>query len=233
VLYSTIQKALVPFNPSRAVGTGGFGAGALAFGHRQPRPSRSGIQYEISVSSLGATPEHDGTHTVQPMSHASPNTPIEIIETEFPIRVTRHEWLPDSSGAGRYRGGPGYAKEYQVLDESLLTVRMGHNFKFPGWGVLGGKAPPVAEAYFNHNGEDERSLRPLETLEMRPGDRLEMLVPGGGGFGNPFEREPQLVLEDVLNGYVSVEGAERDYGVAVDLATRSVDAERTARLRSA
>jgi N-methylhydantoinase B len=167
------------------------------------------------------------------MSHASPNTPIEIIETEFPIRVTRHEWLPDSGGAGRFRGGPGYAKEYQVLDPTLLTVRMGHNFKYPGWGVLGGKAPPVAQAFFNHGGEDERSLRPLETLEMRPGDRLEMLVPGGGGFGEPFERDPERVLEDVRNGYVSVTAAERDYGVAIDPATMTIDAERTSRLRAA
>jgi N-methylhydantoinase B len=232
VLYCTIQKALVEFNPRRAVGTGGFGGGAIAFGHRQPRPTRSGIQYEISVSSLGATPEHDGTHTVQPMSHASPNTPIEIIETEFPIRVTRHEWLPDSGGAGRYRGGPGYIKEYQVLGDALLTLRMGHNFEYSGWGVLGGQAPPTAHAFFNHGGPDERALRPLETLEMRPGDRLEMFIPGGGGYGNPFEREPERVLEDVLNHYVSLEAAEQVYGVAIDRQTLSIDLERTRLLRN-
>jgi N-methylhydantoinase B len=165
------------------------------------------------------------------MSHASPNTPIEIIETEFPIRVTRHEWLPDSGGAGRYRGGPGYIKEYQVLGDALLTLRMGHNFEYSGWGVLGGQAPPTAHAFFNHGGSDERALRPLETLEMRPGDRLEMFIPGGGGYGNPFEREPQRVLEDVLNHYVSLEAAEQVYGVAIDPQTLTIDLERTRQLR--
>jgi N-methylhydantoinase B len=108
---------------------------------------------------------------------------------------------------------------------------MGHNFQYSGWGVLGGQAPPPAHAFFNRGGPDERALRPLETLEMRPGDRLEMFVPGGGGYGNPFEREPERVLEDVLNQYVSLEAAEQVYGVAIDPERMTVDVERTARLR--
>ena len=166
-----------------------------------------------------------------PRSHVTPNTPVEILETEYPIRVVRHEWLPDTAGAGRYRGGPGACKEYELRADALFTLRMGHQFRHAGWGVLGGQAPPTARATLNPASERERTLGPLETLTMQPGDRIRLELPGGGGYGDPREREPATVLEDVLNGYVSVEAARTIYGVAIDLRTRTVDLEATARLR--
>lgn len=218
VVYSTIQRALVQFNPKRAAGTAGFGVGAIAVGYRHNR-GKQAIQYELMVTALGASAEADGTSPVMSMSHVTPNTPVEILETEYPLRVRCHEWMPDTGGAGRYRGGPGYRKEYELLDEAIFTVRLGHQFKYSGWGVLGGKAPTTARAYFNRGGLDERALPPLQTMELKPGDRICIELPGGGGCGSPLDRPAEEVLEDVLNGYISVEGAERDYGVIVDLAT--------------
>jgi N-methylhydantoinase B len=230
VVYSTIQKALAQFNPRRAVGTAGFGIGAIAVGYRQG--GRQAIQYEILTSALGATPEHDGTFPVMAMSHATPNTPVEILETEYPIRVVCHEWIADTAGAGRYRGGPGSRKEYELLADALFTLRMGHQFKHAGWGVLGGQAPPTARALLNPDSARERTLGPLETLSMAPGDRLRVELPGGGGYGDPRSRDPAAVLEDVRNGYVSREAARATYGVAVDPATGTVDWEVTATLRA-
>ncbi|HZU04608.1 MAG TPA: hydantoinase B/oxoprolinase family protein [Chloroflexota bacterium] len=229
VVYSTVMKALAQFNPQRAVGTVGFGIGAIAVGYRQG--SRQPIQYEILSTSLGGTPEHDGTFPVMAMSHVTPNTPVEILETEYPVRVVRHEWIPDTAGAGRYRGGPGVRKEYEFLADALFTLRMGHQFNYSGWGVLGGKAPPTARAFLNRGTDRERALGPLETLELRPGDRVCIELPGGGGYGDPYEREPERVLEDVLNGYVSLEAARRDYGVVIDPQNFAIDREATARLR--
>ncbi len=230
-IYSTVQKALGEFDPSRAVGTAGFGSGALAAGFRHVRVGKQAILYELMVTSLGGTPEHDGTYPVQPMSHATPSTPIEIIETEFPIRVLEYQWTADSAGAGRYRGGPGFRKEYQVLEDAPVTVRCGHQFKYPGWGVLGGLPPSTPKVLLQRDGATIRSLGPLETMEMSVGDSLRFDVPGGGGCGDPRERAAEEVLEDVLNGYVSFEAAERDYGVAIDAASMTVDTKRTAALR--
>ncbi len=233
VVYSTIQKALAQFNPKRAVGTAGFGIGAIAVGYRRSRTGRQPIQYELMVTALGATPTHDGTSPVMAMSHVTPSTPVEIIETEYPIRVRCFQWLPDSAGAGRYRGGPGYRKEYELQGDGLVTLRLGHQFRYSGWGVLGGKAPPTVSATLNPGLPSERALKPLETLDMHAGDAFRVDMPGGGGFGDPFSRPPEEVLEDVLNGYVSIEGAARDYGVAIDPARMAVLPEETARLRSA
>lgn len=230
VVYSTVMKALAQFNPRRAVGTVGFGIGAIAVGYRQG--ARQSIQYEILITALGATPEHDGTFPAMAMSHVTPNTPVEILETEYPVRVLRHEWIPDTAGAGRFRGGPGTRKEYQLLSDALFTLRMGHQFKYSGWGVQGGKNPPTARAFVNRGTERERSLGPLETLALRPGDTICVELPGGGGYGDPRTRPPELVLEDVLNGYVSVEAAREVYRVALDAEQMSIDWEATERLRN-
>ncbi|HEY8695582.1 MAG TPA: hydantoinase B/oxoprolinase family protein [Chloroflexota bacterium] len=232
VVYSTIQRALAELNPSRAVGTAGLGQGAIAVGYRQGRAGKQAIQYELQCTALGATPEHDGTFPVMGMSHVTPNTPVEIVETEFPVRVRCHQWMPDTSGAGRFRGGPGYRKEYELLGDAMFTLRLGHQFKFGGWGVQGGQAPSRVAAWLNPGSDRERALRPLETLEMHAGDSIGIEMPGGGGFGDPLTRPPEQVLGDVLNGYVSVESAERDYGVAIDPDDGAVLEEETSRLRA-
>jgi N-methylhydantoinase B len=231
VLYSTVGKALAQFNPRRATGSAGFGLGAIAVGHQRNRAGKSSVQYELFVTAHGGTPDHDGPDGTVGMLTATPNTPVEIIETEFPVRVRRHEWTRDSAGAGRFRGGIGNCKEYELLGDTVLTLRLGHQFKYSGWGVFGGKAPPTSRATLNPGTPDERALQPLETLHLQAGDSFRVEMPGGGGYGDPREREPERVLDDVLNGYVSIEAAERDYGVAIDLPTRTVDAARTARLR--
>jgi N-methylhydantoinase B len=232
LVYATVQKALAHFNPARAVGSAGLGTGAISIGYRQTRAGRQGVQYEIQPSSLGGTPEHDGTSPVLTMAHVTPNTAVEILETEYPVRVRCHRWLPDTAGAGRYRGGPGYRKEYEALSEAIFTLRMGHQFVHPGWGVLGGLSPPPARAFANRATERERVLGPLQTMDLRPGDTFCIEIPGGGGYGDPLERAPDRVLEDVLDRFVSLEAARRAYGVVIDPATRTLDLDATEQLRA-
>lgn len=231
VLYSAVQKALAVFNPARAVGACGFGTGGNTLGYRQARAGKPAVQYEIFAVSMGGTPASDGTPFVMPMSHITPNTPVEILETEYPVRVTRFEPIADSAGAGRHRGGPGYRKEYELLSDAVFTLRMG-GFRFGAWGVLGGKDPSLARCVLNPETERHEALPPLHTRELKAGEVIRIELPGGGGYGDPRQRDPAAVLEDVLNGYLSLETAEREYGVAIDPATRTVDAERTARLRA-
>jgi N-methylhydantoinase B len=231
VVYSAIQKALAVFNPGRGVGATGFGTGGNTLGYRQARAGKPAVQYEIFAVSMGGTPESDGTPYVMPMSHITPFTPVEILENEYPVRVTRFEPIVDSCGVGRHRGGPGYRKEYQLLSDAVFTLRMG-GFRTGAWGVLGGKAPTLARCILNPGTEQAEALPALLTRELKAGEVIRIEVPGGGGYGNPRERDPAAVLEDVLNGYLSLETAAREYGVAIDPATRTVDAERTALLRA-
>ncbi len=231
VLYSTIGRALAKFNPKRAVASAGLGLGAMAVGHQENRLGRKAVQYELYVTSQGGTSEHDGSFGVT-MLNGTPNTSVEIIETEFPVRVCRHEFVPDSAGAGRFRGGPGNRKEYEVLGDADLTLRLGHQFNHAGWGILGGKPPLTVRAYLNPGTRRERALRPLETVHLNAGERFLIEMPGGGGYGDPISRDPQWVLRDVLDGYVSIGAAERDYAVVIDRDGLTVQAEKTAQIRN-
>lgn len=232
VLFNTVGKALADLNPGRAVGSHGFGLGAISVGYEKPRGAKPAVQYEIFPSSQGGTPYHDGLKGAVGMFNYAPNTPIEIIETEFAVRVRRFEWTRDTAGAGQYRGGPGNRKEYEMLGNATVTVRLAHQFKYGGWGVFGGKGPPTARAYLSLVGAEERMLRPLETVTLKPGDRFRIEMPGGGGYGDPRLRDPRMVLEDVLDGYVSLDAARDVYGVAIDPETWAVDEPETLRLRT-
>jgi N-methylhydantoinase B len=231
VLYSTCNRALGEFNPGRAVASPGLGLGAIAVGYDQNRSGRKAVQYELFVSAQGGKSDHDGSSGTVGFLNVTPNTPVEVIETEFPIRVRRYEWIKDSSGAGLHRGGMGNRKEYELLGHATTTLRLGHQFKFGGWGIFGGKDPAKVRAILNVGTNRERALQPLETIRMEPGESFLVEMPGGGGYGDPHRRPAEDVLEDVLNGYISLESAERDYGVAIDRGSMTLDRDRTLTLR--
>jgi N-methylhydantoinase B len=229
VLYSMVNRALSKFYPQRAVASPGLGLGAIAIGYDQNRSGRKAVQYELFSSAQGGRSNSDGSSGTVGFLNVTPNTPVEVIETEFPVRVKRFEWIEDSSGAGFHRGGLGNRKEYELLGDATVTLRLGHQFNYGGWGVLGGKAPAKVKATLNPGTNRVRALKPLETIRMAPGDGFMVEMPGGGGYGDPLARPAEQVLEDVLNGYVSAEVAERDYGVVV--VGGRIDEAKTARLR--
>lgn len=216
VLFSTVLQALAQFNPERAVASGGLGVGAFAIGYRHGWDREPTVQYETLGSSLGGTPEHDGATVVMGLHNHTPNTPVEVLEEEFPVRVTRQEWVLDSCGAGRFRGGPAYLKEYEILGDALLTLRLGHNFKETGWGVFGGEQGLPGSATLIRKGK-EIALRPLQTLEVSQGDRVRFIMAAGGGWGDPRTRRRRDVVEDVRSGYISIKHAKEVYGATDDL----------------
>jgi N-methylhydantoinase B len=230
VLFSTCNRALAKFNPSRAVASPGLGLGAIAVGYDQNRSGRKAVQYELFSTAQGGRSMADGSSGTVGFLNQTPNTPIEVIETEFPVRVKRFEWIADSSGAGKFRGGLGNRKEYEMLGEATVTFRLGHQFNYGGWGVFGGKEPVKVKAALNAGTNHARALKPLETIRMTPGETFLVEMPGGGGYGDPHLRPAEKVLEDVLNGYVSVEAAARDYGV--EIVGDRIDEAKTARLRA-
>lgn len=143
------------------------------------------------------------------------NYPTEAAESELPMRLRWVRLWPDSGGAGRYRGGLGYMAEVEWLrGEGTVSVRRDRQRTGP-WGVFGGKAAPVSRTLLIHPDGTEDEIPSKKVLTIRAGDVMRVWTSGGGGYGDPLERPAEVVLSDVLDGRVTVEGAARDYGVVV------------------
>ena len=141
--------------------------------------------------------------------------------------------MPDSGGAGRFRGGLAYLREFRVLAErAVLTIRSDRKFH-PPFGLFGG-APGGPSRNLLVTAEGERDLpgMPMSAIGVRRGDTYLHVSAGGGGMGSPLERDPEAVLADVLDGKVTAEAARELYGVALDERTLAVDEALTAELRS-
>ncbi len=162
----------------------------------------------------GARPDADGIDSVYFV--AQENLPVEFLELGYPVRLRRYAIHCDSGGAGRFRGGCGIVREYEVLaDEAVLAVRI-DSVENPPWGVAGGMSGGAGYATVNPGRADQRRLVPLsDGNTLRQGDLLRIVTGGGGGRGHPYDRAAELVLRDVLDGFVSVEAASRDYGVVI------------------
>ena len=179
----------------------------------------------------GARPYADGIDSVYYV--AQENFPAEMLEQAHPIRVRQYGVHRDSGGPGRWRGGAGVIREIEILNEQVtLSVRI-DGVTLPAWGVRGGRNGGVGRAVVNPGTDRERLLEPFSDGNvLYRGDVLRLETGGGGGWGNPFDRDPEHVLRDVRNGYVSAEGAEEAYGVVIDAETHTIDSEGTARARS-
>ncbi|HTW87896.1 MAG TPA: hydantoinase B/oxoprolinase family protein [Candidatus Binataceae bacterium] len=230
VVYNCLLAALGHFNPGRAVAPSGLGGGAIAIGYPQARGGRPDVQYELMSTALGATPVNDGASIVMAMNHFTPSTPIEVLESEYPVMVRCFDIRRDSGGPGRYRGGIGFVREYQVKTDCTLTVRHS-NHRFGASGIAGGKGPPTSRVILNPDGPAEY-LDTIVTRMLAGGAIFRLEQSGGAGYGPPATRPPAMVATDVSNGYVSPESAARDYGVMVDPETHAVDESATIATRA-
>lgn len=155
----------------------------------------------------------------------APNTPIEIIESRYPLLVTRYGINPEGAGRGEYRGGFGVIREYEVLEDNVLIQTMNENTLYPPWGLFGGDSAGISKIVV-WEGTDREQMLTGRVAFFGPfsrGDRVGLRSAGGGGWGHPRDRDPERVREDVLNQLITPEQAEADYGVTteMDLASRS------------
>jgi N-methylhydantoinase B len=179
----------------------------------------------------GARPTADGIDAVYFV--AQENYPVEFLEISYPVRLLRYGIVRDSGGAGQYRGGCGIVREYEILaDEAVLAVRI-DSVQNPPWGTAGGMSGGSGRAAINPDTPDERVLPPLSDGHiLRRGDIFRLETGGGGGYGHPYDRAPEAVLDDVLGGFVSAAAAAQLYGVVLDgerVATAATAARRAAR----
>src|SRR5512135_235675 len=222
-----VLHALGKFNPEHAVGSSG-GGGGVRITSSGGKGGKPWVFMELLDTALGGSSKQDGVsliHGTLGVGQFRPG-PIEIHETEFPMRVVRFDVRRDSGGPGKFRGGLGCTREYQLLEEAAVRVRGKGDMrsKFPPWGVVGGKAARTG-AYAVNGTELPETAR--EAL-LKPGDIVRVNMNAGGGYGDPLDRDPELVLGDVLDGYVSIQGAREDYGVVIDAQTLAVDLPATA-----
>ena len=158
------------------------------------------------------------------------NVPCEVVEVESPVVVERYGFMPDTGGAGKYRGGLALVRDFRFVgEEAILQVRSDRR-EFLPYGLDGGRPGTPSSNVLNPDSES-RELPSKFTMTVHRGDLLHHIQPGGGGLGNPLERDPARVREDVLDEKLSPEYARREYGVAIDPETREVDPTETARLR--
>ncbi|MEI2385495.1 hydantoinase B/oxoprolinase family protein [Breoghania sp. JC706] len=184
------------------------------------------------VGGGGGMPHRDGTNGSGADAAYLKNTPIEITETEVPVEFIKYGLARDTGGAGRWRGGLATEMAFKVFSpDTRITARNRDRSFFRPWGILGGRAAGLSDMIVNPGRDDERRLGNIDTAVLQPGDILEIRSAGGGGRGNPMEREPWRVARDVARGYVSEHAARTDYGVV--LREGQVDEEETRRCRAA
>lgn len=170
------------------------------------------------VGGSGGRPMNDGFDGVDFTLAFMRNTPAEILEAETFVLMRRFGFIPDSGGPGRFRGGLGVRLEFQVLAPDATIIARGmERTRFAPWGVHGGlPGAHMPPAVVNPGTAGERRVRKIDILRVDPGDVVRIDSPGGGGYGDPLERDPDRVWADVENGFVSSRAAREAYGVVLD-----------------
>ncbi|MBM4437849.1 MAG: hydantoinase B/oxoprolinase family protein, partial [Actinobacteria bacterium] len=168
------------------------------------------------------------------------NAPCEVWETRYPARIEEYVLVPDGAGPGRHRGGHGVQRIWRCLAPITVSAHLNRTINRP-WGLYGGADGGNAALLFQRAGDPTwRTAKELfgtisngkfSNVVLQPGDRILLRLPGGGGYGDPLERDPARVRGDVVDQLLSVEAAARTYGVVVDARTLALDAAATAARR--
>jgi N-methylhydantoinase B len=236
-VHATVEAvfaALAHVMPAKARADG-CGSRSIILGGRSTKAGQSYVQYEILGGGGGARAVKDGASGTSVNQSNAKIAPIEIIESEFPTRILRFELIPDSGGAGEYRGGLGIRREYLNLQDARFSIRSTKHVIAPN-GVTGGGKGRTGDIIINPGRDGEKHL-PTRYADypLKAGDIFRLDTPGGGGSGDAYKRDAAAVVADVNEGYISPEAAQRDYGVALTRtgAHFALDADGTAKLRAA
>jgi N-methylhydantoinase B len=210
----TVMRAMVKAAPDRlAAGHhSNFGIHSIVGTNR--RTGERFFNLTSGQGGWGASQGFDGPGPYKTMSHGDTyDVPVEVQEALYPMRVEHFALRPDSGGAGEFRGGLGTEKDVLILDDCELQLNF-ERTRCPPWGVFGGADAGPPSATIDVPGSPPRRIL-KGNLAVKAGDRLHVSMSGGGGFGNPFDRDPAAVLRDVELGYVTQQAAREQYGVVI------------------
>ena len=233
-LVESLLEASSQITPHKKVGDG-CSSRSIIIGGRSNKTGKGYVQYEIFGGGSGGRSGKDGVSGTNVNQSNAKIAPIEIIESEFSTRVRRFELIADSGGPGRFRGGLGFVREYEVLDnDARFSLRSTKHTVAPK-GIDGGSDGKTGHCVLNPGKPEERVIPSrFSDHVLHPGEAFSLETPGGGGLGNPLERDPVRVLNDVRNGYVTVQRARELYHVVIanDGDDFAVDETQTRALRS-
>ena len=209
-----LMGALVNFLPEQVMACSQGTSAILTLGGVDPRNGRHYVSYETIKGGFGARPNKDGINCIASGISNTMNTPVEVLEMAFPVRVERYEVNPDSGGAGRYRGGCGARRVWRMLEGADATGALCmERMTSPPFGLRGGSAGAAAVVTLTTPDGITRSLPSKGAFAAPAGSMIDMLTPGSGGFGWATERNSSSIGRDLLDGYVSASAATRDYGI--------------------
>lgn len=226
-----IYRALSEVLPDKVIAASGGTPAAMNVFYGRRKDGKPWHSVIIRGGGMGAGAKNDGNYVyIFPANGA--NTPIEIFENDTPLIVEKRELITDSGGPGKMKGGLGKREVFIIPDDDyapLPPVNLGiqaGRYVYPAEGLFNGK--PGRKGQFLVNNEPGN---PYALTQLKPGDVVTIDAPGGGGYGNPYERDPEMVLNDVIEGYVSLESARNDYGVVIDPETFEIQWEATRKIR--
>jgi N-methylhydantoinase B len=186
----------------------------VSFGGINPRTGKSFVFYESYCGGMGGSMTIDGADAVSTGTSNQMNIPVESIEIDYPIRVVRYELVPDSGGSGKYRGGLGIWREYEMLADGASVNVRGDRAAFAPRGLYGGGDGSFS-AFTIEEGGEERKIPSKYSGRIKGGGHLLIRTPGGGGFGPTRERDIESLRRDFVDEKISAAKIEADYGAEV------------------
>lgn len=226
----TVFGAMAKALPNRIPAAWGGGEVGVSFGGYYPGGKAFVFLEFNNDGPRGGTPFADGADGAAAPINNMANTPIESIEADQPLLINRYGYVPDTAGAGKHRGGLGMIREYTVLAEEAMVQIRSDRTKFPPWGTQGGRPGSLTRSVLNP--ETENRLLPSKfMLELKKGDVYRLVQAGGGGYGDPNDRDFEAILEDFKQGKVSAPHVKSEYSVVIDESTETIDLNATANLR--
>ncbi|PWJ49562.1 N-methylhydantoinase B [Quadrisphaera granulorum] len=213
LLIDLVAKALAPAVPDRVAGAS-FGDSMIVLtAGNDPRTGRDYVTLEATVGGWGAWEGSDGeTALINNVNGSLKDLPVEVLETRYPMRISEYRVRPDSGGAGRFRGGDGVVREYEMLTDCTVSLWFERSQQ-PAWGLFGGQDAVGPDVVVNPGRPDERRVLKVNGMRLSAGDVLRCSTGGGGGYGPAAERDPARVRENVLDGHLTPAGARDQFGL--------------------
>jgi 5-oxoprolinase (ATP-hydrolysing) len=221
-------RALAPVLPDKITAGNSAHLHFIAYSGFLEEEGEYWVYLEVDEGSYGGRPGRDGLDSTDCLIANTRNNPIEELEWRFPMLTERYELRDDPCAAGKWRGGVGMIRVNRFLVDTIVTCEGERCESDPPWGIFGGHEGTLASTVVRTpDGRVENWPSKFTGKVLPAGAAIEIAVPNSGGYGDPLERDPELVLSDVLDGFTTLELAERDYGVVIDPETMTVDADAT------
>ena len=228
-MVDTILLAMSKAAPDRVIANSSHWANPN-YGGIDPATGKPFVYYEMLIGGVGARPTKDGADGLCSAFNLE-NIPVEVVEATYPVLIDRLQFVTDSAGPGRFRGGAAMRKDVRLLSDEVVFSNLTDRQVTQPRGLFGGRGGPVGKTLRNPDSPDPETLHSKGTYPLKNGDVVSTTLSGSGGYGPPTQRDPQRVLQDVLDGFVSIAAARDVYKVAINPESMTLNHIETHRLR--